>query len=167
MSTKFCLIQLSTFLLTILILGCPFVSNVPLDSSEKAKLDKKLIGKWVESTKEDELSSTLSVFQFNKREHLIIIEENNETAIYGAFVTKIKGNYFLNARSIEKEPRDKLEYAFVKYSIKDDSLFLQIVDDKLFKENFTSSKKLRKFISENLDNDELYGELEILIRVKE
>ena len=167
MSTKVYLIQLSTFLLTLLILGCPFVSNVPLDSSEKAKLDKKLIGKWAESPKKDELSSTLSVFQFNEREHLIIIEENNETAIYGAFVTKIKGNYFLNARSIEKEPKEKLEYAFVKYLIKNDSLFLQIVDDELFKERFTSSKRLRKFISENLNNDKLYGEQEILVRVEE
>jgi hypothetical protein len=138
---------------------------VPLSSPEKSSIDKSLIGKWCSAKEAGDDSDTISIYQFNEKELLIIIQENKEMNFYGAHVSIIKGQKFLNIHHLKKEARDSLEYSFLKYSTGEEKFSFQIIEDKLFKEKFMKSKNLRKFIEKNLDSEDLYGELEILIRV--
>ena len=158
---------LSLLIIFLLFVGCPYLSNIPLDSNQNAKIDKKLIGTWGNPDEQNDSLTALNIYQFNEREHLIMIEEENEIALYGAHVTLLDGHKFLNVHRLESEPQEKLEYAFVKYQVHNDTLFLQIIEDQIIKEQFNNSKKLRKFISENLKNDKLFGEKESLIRQRE
>lgn len=158
---------LSLLIIFLLFVGCPYLSNIPLDSNQNAKIDKKLIGTWRNPVEQSASLTILNIYQFNEREYLILIEEESEIALYGAHVTLLDGHKFLNVHRLESEPQEKLEYAFVNYQVHNDTLFLQIIEDQIITEQFNNSKKLRKFIIENLKNANLFGEKETLIRKRE
>lgn len=152
--------------LFILFIGCPYKSEFPLSDSTKSEIDKNLLGKWeITNTTID----TVEFFQFNDNEYIVLLKVNrkNEFVLIRAFITKIKNHNFLNMQNVNPPDSDRT-WTFENFEMKNDTLLLKSVESDIFKKEFNSSDSLYNFISENLDNDELYGKGEesILKRIQ-
>jgi len=139
----------------ILFIGCPYNSEVPLSNSTKAKIDEQLLGKWEGNVMDVD---TLEFLQFNDNEYIILLKEigKNECGLMRAFITEIKDQNFLNIQSVYP-PNDDKEWIFINFKVKNDALTIKVIEDNIFKKQFTSSDSLYNFTSENLNNIALYG----------
>jgi aminoglycoside phosphotransferase family enzyme len=128
-----------------------------LDKSCKAKIDAELLGAW-QSTEKGE-SFTMTIQQFNDHELLITATENGkiQQEAIRAFATVVKDERFLNVQEI-KASGEKGGWYIVRYVVSEGILTTRVVDDKLIKKPFTSSRALYKFIKQNLQNEALYGD---------
>jgi hypothetical protein len=170
---------LSTYLFCVLLLlflcGCPYESKVPLSVSSQAKIDKELIGDWkFEPTpmNDEKESAGITIYSFNDHEFFVcfweILEGKDEILLLKVFVTTIDDTKFLNVQELDYPPKER-GWLFYSYSVSGDILTLRGVEDTLFKQDFTTSKTLRKFFKDNLGNKELYGKDSkmVLKRIKE
>ncbi len=167
---KFLIAPLSHVLLLLLLCGCPYESEVPLSAVSEAKIDKELIGKWqLGPENEWEKSGTLTFFPFNEREFVVVIGETKNDQVDGnlqvednlmkAFVTAVGTARFLNAKEIGPATM-KENWYLARYYVSSDVLTLQVVEDELFKQKFTTSNALRTFLKNNLNKKELYNDNE-------
>ena len=141
--------------------GCPYESDFPLSRSNETDIDKKLLGKWKLQTEKGEQSGTLTIYQFNEHEYLILLlgEGEKDVALVRAFGTTINGHKFLNIQDINSLGGTKGKWYFVNYSISDDKLMYKYVKDILFEnKNINCSKELRSFVKNNLQKKSLYNE---------
>jgi hypothetical protein len=132
-----------------------------LSPSSEAKIDKELIGKWKFQSEKEEPSGTITIYQFNEHEYLILLKEEGEENIdlMRAFGTSIDEHKFLNTQDINSANAKEREWFFVNYSVFNDRLVLRYVEDQIFENKIiNSSQELYKFMKENLDNKDLYDE---------
>ena len=160
-------------LLLPLLCGCPYETEVPLSTPSRAKIDKELIGCWKSEPMNEEEKPGIVVFcPFNDHEFIAVTretkEEEDDIDLMKAFVTILDDTKFLNVQELDLEPEEK-KWLLVEYSVSGDYLTLRVVDDKLFKQTFTTSRALRKFLKDNLKNPELYQKDDkvVLKRIKE
>ncbi len=144
--------------------GCPYESKVPLSKSTEAEIDKELLGEW----QEKEGGGSIMIKQFNEHELLIMGKEDEKIQcdVIRAFVTVVNDKRFLNVQVIQTPPADG-GWFIANYTIAGGTLTIWVVDEKLFKQPFTSSKALYRFVKRNLGNKDLYGDSETVYqRVK-
>jgi len=144
-------------------MACPYEAEVEISTYEESlKIDKKLIDDWVSYNEEgghEELSISKlakSVFQvyhkqFGKGNKL----ESRES--YRAYASEVGEYDIFNIESKEGK------YIFTKYGwTGKNEFYLQFIDadfvDKNFKEEEVTSKNLRAFITENVNNEKMYSE---------
>ena len=139
--------------------ACPYESVFPLSKWSEAVIDKQLIGQWKLEPKGEEEGGIITFYRFNDHEYLITARGENETTemVMRAFGTSIEGQTFLNVQTINKPGEQKRPWNLVRYSLSDDKLVYNLVEDDLFKEKqFTSSNELHQFVKKNLIRKELY-----------
>ena len=156
-----CLCCALVFLVFLCLCGCPYESEFPLSPSSEAKIDKELIGKWKFQCEKEEQSGTITIYQFNEHEYLILLKEEGEEDIdlMRAFGTTIDDHKFLNTQDINSANAKEREWFFVNYSVFNDRLVLKYVEDRIFENKIiNSSQELYQLMKENLSNKELYDE---------
>ena len=152
---------MSAFFLT----GCPYLSDIPLDSAQSAILDTTIIGSWQKPGIESDSSEILHILQFSESECLVLIWEEKELSAFRAFSTPIRERKFLNVSEIRAGYSKNQQYIFAEYLIEEDQLRLRFVEDDLFaNRKFTNSMDLNEFILSQLDNDSLFGTFDYFIR---
>jgi hypothetical protein len=138
----------------LLLAGCPYGSEFPLDSPVEAIEDAALLGTWKTSAESEE-DFTLTIGAAGSTELSVVAESpGEEPASYPAFVSAVGGQFFLNLR----EAGDSGQWYFANYRLDDDRLRLRLVDDELFESQVLSgSAELRAFLQRHLDDPRLYG----------
>jgi hypothetical protein len=155
------LVIIGAFFLT----GCPYLSEIPLNSANTAKLDTTIIGSWQKSGSEIDSAEILHILQFNSIECLVLIWEEKEISVFRAFSTSIRGHNFLNICEIQPDLIENFQYIFAEYQIENDRMELRFVEDDLFTgKEFSNPGILSDFIGNKLDNDSLFGETESFTR---
>jgi hypothetical protein len=144
------------------LMGCPYEADIELNTYEESiKIDKKLLGQWVafhEDGSREELSlikAARSVFDVSHKQ----FGKNNKFEgkfKYRAYPTEIGGFVVFNIEKL-----DEGKYLFAKYGwTGKNEFYLQAVNDDFVTENFkvdsVTTKNLRTFITENINNEELY-----------
>ena len=141
--------------------ACPFESEFPLSKCSEAVIDKQLIGQWMLEPKDGEEGGIITIYRFNDHEYLISAREEDETTamVMRAFGTNIEGQTFLNVQTINEPGEQKRPWHLVHYSLSENKLVYNVVEDDLFKKKqFTSSKELYTFVKKNLKQKELYDQ---------
>jgi hypothetical protein len=166
MLTKSYLQYLFFLFLILLFSGCPYTSEIPLNSAEDAVIDDSLIGNWGNPEKEADSTEVLHILPFNAHEYLILFFEEEETSIFRAFSKSIGESDFLTLTEILPETEQKVNYIFARYQIHKDQLQISLVEEKLFDDQrFENSDQLCRFIETHLENDILYDETHSFVRV--
>ena len=162
MSVKNCFLRLPPVVGTLLFLcACPYESEFPLSKCSEAVIDKQLIGQWRLEPKDGEEGGIITIYQFNDHEYLISARGEDEVTemVMRAFGTSIEGQTFLNVQTINKPAEQKRPWHLVHYSLPENKLVYNVVEDDLFKEKqFTSSTELYTFVKKNLKRKELYDQ---------
>jgi hypothetical protein len=145
--------------------GCPYLSDIPLNSAQSAILDTNIIGSWQKPGVEADSSEILHILQFSESECLVLIWEEKELSAFRAFSTPIRERKFLNVSEIHTGYSENQQYIFAEYLIEKDQLRLRFVEDDLFVDRkFVNSGELKDFIWSKLDNDSLFGGFEYFVR---
>jgi hypothetical protein len=156
----FCLL----FLLLI-IWGCPYDSSVSLGKIENSVIDSNLIGSWKSSGTDVDTFEVMKVYPFNQHEYLILFLEKSEINVFRAFSTAVNGHTFLNVNELSSEITSAPNYIFVEYLLAGNELKFRFIEDKLPKEHYKDSRSFYNFVKRHLNNDELFGEYETLVRI--
>jgi len=146
--------RLIAFAAALLLAGCPYGSEFPLDSPAEAIDDAALPGTW-KSAAESEEDFTLTIRSSGDGELALVAESpGEEPASYPAFVTGVAGELFLNLRDMAEAGR----WYFANFRLRGDRLRLRLVDDELVgSQTFASAEELLAFLQRNLDDPRLYG----------
>jgi hypothetical protein len=141
--------------------ACPYESEFPLSKCSEAVIDNQLIGQWKLEPKEGEEEGIITIYRFNDHEYLISARGKEETTdmVMRAFGTRIEGQTFLNVQTINKPGEKRRPWYLVPYSLSENKLVYNVVEDDLLKEKqFTSSEELYTFVKKNLKQKELYDQ---------
>ena len=156
MSLRKSLLFFSLPITAFILAGCPYNSDTPLSSPEKAVIDEALLGTWMMKKTPDPVN-TCRIVPFNEHELLIMVSEGDEPELYRAFSTEIKGVKFLNVRKIGDNSADARPWIFVNYVILGIELSVRYVEDDLPERDNLSSKAFIDVIKRNPKNPGLYG----------
>jgi hypothetical protein len=150
---------------SILFMGCPYHSEVPIDAATNASIDTKLLGKWQVRTSDD---VTYIVTQLDKSTYSILEKEKkptegSEPKKYNAFISTVGGTKFLN---LYEPSEDTKSYYFYKLEMNDESGGFSLYPvTEYITETFTASDDLKKFIQSNMNLSFFYGSKDEYIRV--
>lgn len=157
---SFCLL----FILLI-IWGCPYDSSIPLGEIKNSVIDPNLIGSWKSVGTDVDTFEVMKVYSFNQHEYLILFLEKSEINVFRAFSTTVDGHTFLNVNELSAELTSTPNYIFVEYLLAGNELKFRIIEDKLPQKYYKDSRAFRDFVKNNLNNRQLFGDYETLIRV--
>ena len=152
-------------LLLFFIWGCPYGSSVPLGKIEKSVIDTSLLGSWRSGSAGVDSFEVMTIYPFNQHEYLILFQEKDEASVFRAFSTQVDGHTFLNVNELNPEIKREPNYIFVEYLLTGDELNFRFIEDKILQRNFKNSRAFYDFVKKNLDNKQLFGEYDTLIRV--
>jgi hypothetical protein len=135
--------------LSMVFMGCPYESKIPLDTAEKSKADKDLVGKWEEKDSEDyswkcELDG--NQYRITKKN---IDDSESEPTVYVGWLTDVGGTQFLNV--YEQDYDSDKSYMLYKMEKKsEDRVKFKAVTDNITEE-FTTSEELKSFVKKNME----------------
>lgn len=81
--------------LSLVFMGCPYESKVPVDDSSNAKADESLKGKWEEKGSEDyewKVSLDGKTYTIEKKN----VKDGGEPTVYNGFLSDVGGVPFFN-----------------------------------------------------------------------
>ncbi len=147
-------------LLSFILTGCPYESEVPIDSPQ-VEVNKNLIGKWIEQKDNKENKENPEYLEIKKvGEKKYLIEQysweshNYKVDKYFMHVSLIGDLQFMN---IQKEKGTK--YYLYKFLLKGNTLtFFEITDN--IDEKFNDSKELKAFIKKYMNLSFFYSKEE-------
>jgi len=151
--------------LILVILGCSYDSPLSLGGIENSVIDQNLIGDWKSADADADTFEVMKVYPFNQHEYLILFLEKSEINVFRAFSTAVDGHTFLNVNEMSAEITITPNYIFVEYLLAGNELKFRIIEDKLPEEQYKDTHSFNNFVKLNLNNNELFGEYETLIRV--
>ena len=137
--------------LSLVFMGCPYESKVPVDDSSNAKGDKALVGKWEEKGDDSyEWKVTLddNTYRIEKKN----IKDGGDPTIYKGFLSDINGSTFFNVWEKTDDGGDPKYYIYKLEKKGDDAdrVKLKAMTDNITEE-FESSADLRTFIKKYMD----------------
>jgi hypothetical protein len=133
---------LPLFILTIMLTGCPYGSELPIDKPS-VKINTALLGKWEPKSSSDEFYKVAKMDEFNYK-----IEKGGkdvkDKTIYTAHLSDVDGTTFLN---IQGDPTSDKKYYFYKVELNSSGskVVLTPVTENIT-ETFTTSEELKAFI---------------------
>ncbi len=135
--------------LSLVFMGCPYESKLPLDSVDKAKIDKDLVGKWEEKDSEDYSWKC----ELDGNQYRITKKSNDdaeaEPTVYIGFLSDVGGTQFLNV--YEQDYDSEKSYMLYKMEKKsEDRVKFKAVTDNITDE-FTTSEELKAFVKKNME----------------
>jgi hypothetical protein len=142
---------------TLLLVGCPLLSDYPLSDPKAAEIDAELIGSWQSMDADSGKVTRLRFIPFDEHEliGLAIGDDRDESSALRVFTTEIEGTRFINVKELGK---DSGTWSILRYGIEEGKLRLTSVDDGLFRGRVLSgSAELYEAIRRNLDDPRLYS----------
>ena len=136
-------------------------SEVPLGSSRDAKLDTRLVGRWICPSPGGEEVGALGFFAFDENQYYVEMGAPRKiTERFRAYSTEVKGITFLNAQDLHKHgPPEKRGYYFARYSIeKNDLLTVRIVRESRLKGSEKTTAAIKAALEQQIDDRELYDD---------
>lgn len=150
--------------------GCPYSSEVPIDSTPTVPVIKDLFGTWAENDSaskryvvkpESDFVYAIKELQLNST-----TGSYEEVTEYSAYLSNIDGTVFLNVK--EKEDSDNIFYStnyyFYKLQVFRDSVILTPVTEYI-REKFDNSSNIRLFFSSNMKNSYFYAQDQKYFRI--
>lgn len=135
--------------LSMMFMGCPYESKLPLDSADKAKVDKDLQGKWEEKDSEDyswKCEIEGNQYRITKKS---LEDAEAEPTVYVGWLSDVNGTQFLNI--YEQDYDSEKSYMLYRMEKKgEDRVKFRAVTDNITEE-FTTSEELKSFVKKNMD----------------
>lgn len=148
--TLFCLVAIS-----MMFMGCPYESKIPLDSAEKSKPDKDLVGKWEEKSSDDHIWKCEMNGNQYRIEKQSIEDKNAKPTIYIGWLTEVGGAQFLNI--YEQDYSSNRKYMIYRMSKKgEDRIKFKAMTDNIT-EVFTTSEELKAFVKKHMELSFFYN----------
>lgn len=142
----------------LLLASCYYESSHPIGNAERAELDQALIGTWRDP--DGESDDVFRVRPFDKHTYLVEMESPGERSLLRAFVGELGGARFLNVREIDKPDAPFLIF---RYHWSGDTLIVRGIKEHA-PPPAANQALLQRWVSERLDNAEIYGEPARLVR---
>ena len=150
--------RLLPFLFCLALCACPYGSPVPLDAPEKATLDARLLGKWVQVGESAGTYAGIEFHDFNGREYYVEVRAHEpykplEVIRYRVFSSAVGGRTFLNCQQRGFEAKSDERFFLAVYDFTDkDTLGLSFVSDAALKSapELKTSKALRRYVAAHL-----------------
>lgn len=135
--------------LSLTFMGCPYESKIPLDTADKSKPDKDLVGKWEEKGSEDyEWKCTMDGNQY-RIEKKSTEGDDAEPTVYIGFLTEVAGSPFLNV--YEEDYSSDKQYMIYRMEKKgEDRIKFKAMTDNVTEE-FTTGEEFRTFVKKNME----------------
>lgn len=135
--------------LSLLFMGCPYESKIPLDTADKSKVDKDLVGKWEEKGSEDytwKCEIDGNQYRITKKS---VEDSESEPTIYVGHLTDVNGVQFLNV--YEQDYDTEKSYMLWKMEKKsEDRVKFKAITDNITEE-FTTAEELKTFVKKNME----------------
>jgi hypothetical protein len=140
--------------LSLVFMGCPYESKIPLDSADKAKPDKALVGKWEEKGSDDyEWKCDLDGNQY--RITKTNTADGGEPTVYIGFLSDVAGTPFMNV--YEQDYSEDRKYMIYRMDKKgEDRIKFKAMTDNVTEE-FTTSEEFKTFVKKNMDLSFFYN----------
>ena len=135
--------------LSMVFMGCPYESKLPLDTADKSKPDKDLVGKWEEKGDEDyswKCEMDGNQYRITKKS---LEDSESEPTVYVGWLSDIGGTPFMNIYEQDySSDRSYMLYRMEKKS--EDRVKFKAVTDNITEE-FTTSEDLKAFVKKNME----------------
>lgn len=140
--------------LSLVFMGCPYESKIPLDSADKAKPDKALVGKWEEKGSDDyEWKCDLDGNQY--RITKTNTADGGEPTVYIGFLSDVAGTPFMNV--YEQDYSEDRKYMIYRMEKKgEDRIKFKAMTDNVTEE-FTTSEEFKTFVKKNMELSFFYN----------
>lgn len=138
--------------LSLVFMGCPYESKVPVDDASTAKADKSLKGKYQEKDSEDYLwTVTLdgNIYTIEKKN----TKDGGDPTMYQGFLSNVSGSTFMNVYDKPTDGSTPEKFYIYRVVKKDESaarVNLQAMTDNVTEE-FASSAELKSYIQKYMD----------------
>ncbi len=152
--------------------GCG--SPVPISDAADATAVPELVGHWQTLPGEEE--GEMLVLKFDAHTYYAELREagtepfDEDTIRLRAFISEVEGSRIINAQNIDSLDDEDRLYFFYAYDLGSDGLLtlteLQSIGDQDI-DKFETSEALYAFIQQNIDNEALYGESFVMMRVNQ
>lgn len=140
---------------SLLLMGCPYESKIPLDSASNSKPDKALVGKWEEKDSDSYLwTCSLDGNQY-RIEKKSTDGDSDEPTIYVGFLSDVAGTQFLNV--YEQDYSEDRKYMIYRMEKKgEDRIKFKAMTDNVTEE-FTTSEEFKTFVKKNMEVSFFYN----------
>lgn len=140
---------------SLMFMGCPYESKIPLDAAEKSKPDKALLGTWEEKSSDDYVWSCQmdgNQYRFEKRS---TEDKDEDPTVYIGWLTEINGAQFLNV--YEREYSSDHKYMIYRMEKKGtDRIRFKAMTDNVTEE-FSTSEEFRSFVKKHMELSFFYN----------
>lgn len=128
-------------------LGC--IYDVPITSEPTGEMDSRLLGHWVSADEKIKLK----VVKLNDENYIVV---NTDGKLYQAWRSDVAGVAFFTLLHLETQTP---KYSYWNWELSDDdSLVLRLINHKVVPQDLADSASVRKVLSDNLQNPELFGD---------
>lgn len=133
---------------SLVFMGCPYDSKFPLESADKSKPDKALVGKWEEKGSDSYTWKCIMDGNQYRIEKKDADDANDEPTVYIGWLTEVGGSQWLNV--YEQDYSSDKEYYFYRMEKKSDGdrIKFKAMTDNVT-EQFTTGDDLKAFIKKN------------------
>lgn len=134
---------------SLMFMGCPYESKIPLDTADKSKPDKDLVGKWEEKGSDDytwKCEMDGNQYHIEKKS---VDDESSEPTVYIGFLSDVGGASFLNVYE-QDYSSDKSYYIYRVDKKDEDRIKFKAMTDNVTEE-FTTGEEFRSFVKKNMD----------------
>jgi hypothetical protein len=132
--------------LAILLMGCPYGTEIAIDDKPAVKIIPALLGKWEQRSSTDYSYTVSKTDEFNYKIEKLTIASGDKS-VYNGFVSEVGGDKFFNIS--EETANPKVYYLYKIDMSAGDNLIKLVAVTENVKEKFTSSGELKKFIEKN------------------
>jgi hypothetical protein len=154
----------------LLFTGCPYKSEVTIDTPTSVKIDTRMLGKWQQRNSEDVTyvvtkkdDNTYSILEKNKpQEGQKQSADDNKT--YNAFLSDVDGTKFLNVCEVTTDSSKTYYFYKLEFNDETNGFSLYPVSDYIT-ETFTASADLKKFIQQYKSLSFFFGTKDEYIKV--
>lgn len=141
--------------LSLVFMGCPYESKIPLDTADKSKPDKDFVGKWEEKG-DDSYSWKCSMDGNQYRiEKKSTEDSESEPTVYVGWLSDVGGTPFINVYE-QDYSSDRAYYLYRVDKKSEDRIKFKAVTDNITEE-FTTSEELKAFVKKNMEISFFYN----------
>jgi len=141
--------------LSLMFMGCPYESKIPLDPADKSKPDKDLVGKWEEKGEDSYTWKCQMDGNQYRIEKKSTEDSESEPTIYIGWLTDVGGSPFMNVYEQDYES-DRSYYLYRMEKKSEDRIKFKAVTDNITEE-FTTSEELKTFVKKYMELSFFYN----------
>lgn len=136
--------------LSLVFMGCPYESKIPLDTADKSKPDKALVGKWEEKGSDEyEWKCSMDGNQY-RIEKKSLEGEESEPTVYIGWLTEVGGSMFMNVYEQDYDTEKAYWIYRMEKKGEGDRVKFKAVTDNITEE-FATSDEFKTFVKKHMD----------------